>query len=68
MMTKAAKTLRKSIRKKDGACFKTDRSYLDLVLPIKEASNGFELASSFLVLATLSAVPGFGTLAAFFMR
>jgi hypothetical protein len=42
--------------------------YLDFVLPIKEANKGLVLASSFLALATSSAEPGFGVLAAFFMR
>jgi len=42
-------------------------NYLDLVLPIKEASNGLLLANSFLALATSSAEPGLGTLVAFFI-
>jgi len=41
--------------------------YLDLALPIKEASKGFALASSFLVLA-LSVPPGLASFVAFFMR
>jgi len=42
--------------------------HLDLSLPIKEASKGFDFASSFLDFATASAAPGFGDLAAFFIR
>lgn len=42
--------------------------FSDFVLPIKEANMGLLLASSFFVFAILSAAPGFGVLAAFFIR
>jgi hypothetical protein len=43
-------------------------NHLDLSLPIKEASKGFDFANSFLEFATASAAPGLGDLAAFFIR
>ena len=66
-MRSAAKTLRRSIKNSGDDCFKSCRNYLDLVLPIKDASKGLLLANSFLVLATSSAAPGLGTLVAFFI-
>ena len=47
--------------------FGLQRNYLAFVLPIKEASKGFELASSFLDFA-LSAAVNLGVFAEFFMR
>ncbi len=42
-------------------------TYLDFALPIKDASRGLALASSFLVLA-VSAPPGLAAFTEFFMR
>ena len=63
MINKAAKTFRKSIRKSGATFFK---NYFDLDLPIKEASKGFALASSFLDFV-FSSAPSLGALAAFFI-